>query len=155
MNPAWQRYFEAASGLTALTAQRAERVVKGLVRSGEAATDQVSDLVDDLINRQRKNRESVVALVRSETTRAVHAMGLATTEEVERLQRQVADLKREVSRLERESGGSARPRKKATKKAAKKTGAKKGTTRKTSGAKKATKKSGAKKSAAKRSTRRS
>jgi polyhydroxyalkanoate synthesis regulator phasin len=96
VNEAVNRYLEAASGLTNLTASKAESIVKQLVRSGEAASDQVSELVDDLMERRRKNRDAIAALVKSETTRAVRAMGLATGREVERLQKQVADLKREV-----------------------------------------------------------
>jgi polyhydroxyalkanoate synthesis regulator phasin len=101
VNKALQRYVDAASGLTTLTSGKAEQVVKGLVRSGEAAGDQAESMVRDLLDRQQRNRDAVVALVKSETTRAVRAMGLATGTEVERLQKQVADLKRELTRVER------------------------------------------------------
>lgn len=151
MNSALQKYIEAASGLTNLTASKAERIVKQLVRSGEAAGDQVGEMVDDLLSKQKQNRDAVGALVRSETTRAVHAMGMATSAEVERLQKQVAELRRELSRLEREA--AARPakatvRKGTAKKAAKKRSAKKST------AKKGTAKKGTKK-ATKKATRKS
>lgn len=122
MNSAVQRYIDAASGLTELTRSKAEQIVKQLVRSGEAAGDQVGELVEDLVERQRQNREAISSLVRNETTKAVRSMGLATNEEVERLQKQVADLKREVQHLEGAAGGAAAPAKKATaKKATKKT----------------------------------
>jgi polyhydroxyalkanoate synthesis regulator phasin len=134
VNPALQRYLDAASGLTTLTTAKAEQIAKQLVKSGEAAQDQMGELVDELLERQRHNREAIADLVKSETSRAVRVMGLATNSEVEELQRQVAELKREVKRLE--GGGTA---KKATKKATKKAGAKKAT--KKSGTKKASKKS--------------
>lgn len=150
MNSALQKYLEAASGLTNLTAAKAERIVKQLVRSGEAAGDQVGDMVDDLLSKQKQNRDAVASLVKSETTRAVHAMGMATSSEVERLQKQVAELRRELSRLERETG--AGPAKATTaKRATKKATAKKATKR---AAKKATKKATAKK-ATKRATKKS
>ena len=126
MNSSLQRYLDAVTGVTELTRSRAEQVVKQLVKSGEAAGDQVGDLVDDLLDRQRKNREAVAELVRNETVRAVHGMGLATTKEVDRLQKQVADLKRELGRVERDaasgagSTGSSAPAKKTAKKATKK-----------------------------------
>jgi polyhydroxyalkanoate synthesis regulator phasin len=82
VNKALQRYLDAASGITNLTTNKAEQVVKGLVRSGEAAGDQAETLVKDLLDRQQRNRDAVVALVKSETTRAVRAMGLATGTEV-------------------------------------------------------------------------
>jgi polyhydroxyalkanoate synthesis regulator phasin len=159
MNPAIQRYLEAASSFTTMTTAKAEKVVKQLVKSGEAAGDQVGELVDDLLERQRKNQEAVTSLVKSETSRAVKAMGVASSDEVARLHKQVADLKREVARMQ--EGGSGTPAtakktaKKAAKKAAKKSGKKsaaKKTAKKAAGkktAKKAAKKSTAKKTAKK------
>ena len=137
MNPALQRYVEAASGLTKLTAAKAESVVKGLVKSGEAASEHAQDLVEDLMDRQRRNREAVVSLVKAETKRTVRAMGLATSTEVERLQKQVADLKRQLAQVERDAAAAKkaaakRTAKKSTKKAAKKSTAKKATAKKTS-----------------------
>ncbi len=149
MNRAVQRYVEAASGLTTLTTAKAEQIAKQLVKSGEAAQDQMGELVDELLERQKKNREAVAALVKSETNRAVRAMGLATNKEVERLQRQVADLKREVKKVEGQAGTKAAKKstaKKATKKASKKSASKKST------AKKASKKAGTKKATAKKSS---
>jgi len=126
MNEALQRYIEAASGLTSVTKTKAEQIAKQLVRSGEAASDQAGELVDDLMERSRKNQEAVTALVKSETTRAIRAMGLASRSEVERLQKQVADLKREVATMSPAASGTAKKAakktaKKSTKKAAKKT----------------------------------
>ncbi|MEX0835188.1 MAG: hypothetical protein WD010_03795, partial [Nitriliruptor sp.] len=118
MNNALQRYLDAASGITNLTTNKAEQVVKGLVRSGETASDQAETMVRDLLERQQRNRDAVVALVKSETTRAVRAMGLATGTEVERLQKQVADLKRELTRVEREAAAAERTARTATKQAA-------------------------------------
>ncbi len=151
MNPALQRYVEAASGLTTLTTAKAEQIAKQLVKSGEAYQEQMNDLVEDLLERQRKNREAITDLVKSETNRAVRAMGLATNSEVERLQRQVAELKREVKQVEGKVGAARKKTaKKATKKGAKKA-TKKGTKKATKkGTKKATKK-GTKKAAKKSS----
>jgi polyhydroxyalkanoate synthesis regulator phasin len=133
MNKALQRYVEAASGLTNLTTHKAEQIAKQLVKSGEAATDNVGDIVEELLERQKKNREAMAALVKSETTRAVRAMGLATNTEVERLQKQVADLKRELSRVERERGSAKKTAKKSTAKKASKKAAKKSTAKKSTG----------------------
>lgn len=157
MNAAVQRYLDAASGLTELTRNKAEKIVKQLVSSGEAAGDQVGELVEDLVERQRQNREAISSLVRNETTKAVRSMGLATTEEVERLQKQVADLKRE---LQRAGGTVAAPAatttaKKTAAKATAKKSAKKTAARKTAAkttAKTTAKKTAAKKTAAKKTT---
>jgi polyhydroxyalkanoate synthesis regulator phasin len=150
VNSAVQRYLDAASGLTELTRSKAEQIVKQLVKSGEAAGDQVGELVEDLIERQRQNREAISSLVKNETTRVVHTMGLVTSEEVERLQKQVADLKREVTRLE--AGGASSPAAPAKKTAAKKTATKKATAKKTATKKATAKKATAKKTATKKTT---
>jgi TlyA family rRNA methyltransferase/putative hemolysin len=81
-------------------------------------------------------------------------MGLVTSEEVERLQKQVADLKREVSAAR---GGGARPggtreEDRAKKATAKKTAAKKAAAKKTTAKKATAKKATAKKTAAKKAT---
>jgi polyhydroxyalkanoate synthesis regulator phasin len=158
VNRALQRYLEAASGITNLTTAKAEQVVKGLVRSGEAAGDQAETLVRDLVDRQQRNRDAVVALVKAETTRAVRAMGLATGTEVERLQKQVADLKRELTRVERDtgttppSGASSAATSATTDGAATEEAPAKEATAKKATAKKATKKATAKKATAKKAT---
>lgn len=130
MNKALQRYLDAASGLTTLTSSKAEQIVKQMVNAGEAAGDQAGDLAKDLLERQQRNRDAVTALVKAETTRAVRAMGLATGTEVERLQKQIADLKRELTRVEREAADEERAAKKST---GKKATGKKATAKKTSG----------------------
>lgn len=153
MNKALQRYLEAATGLTNLTKAKAEQIAQQLVRQGEFASDNVGEVVDELLERQRKNREMITGLVKSETKRMVRAMGLATTAEVERLQKQVSDLEREVTRAEAKATAAATtPRataKKSTKKSTKKSAAKKPTK------KSAAKKSAGKKSAEKKSTKKS
>lgn len=137
------RYLEAASGLTTLTKGNAERIVKQLVKQGEAAAENATELVEDLLERQRTNREGVQAFVRSETLRAVKALGLATSDEVERLQKQVADLKRELAKAKRDAAG----------KGAAAASTKRGGAAKKSSAKKAAKTSTAKKSSTKKAAR--
>lgn len=99
-----QRYVDAIGGVTALTRANAERIVRQLVRQGEVASDQVSEVVQDLLDRSRQNREVVASLVTAEVQRVVRSMGLATGDEVLALRKQVADLKREVARLARQQG---------------------------------------------------
>ena len=101
-----QRYLEALSGVTALTRANAERVVRQLARQGEVASDQVGDVVQDLLERSRHNRGVLTALVTAEVQRVVRGMGLATNEEVVALRKQVADLKREVAQVSRRVEGT-------------------------------------------------
>ena len=111
MNRAWQRYLDAASGLSHMTQQRAERVVKALVKQGEVAAERAEKAVDELLKRSEQNREAIAALVRNETEKAVGRLGLARQRDVERLERKIAQLERQAT---------GAPAKKATKKAAKK-----------------------------------
>ncbi len=144
MNNAMQRYLEAASGIGNLTKSSAEKIVKQLVRQGEAATENASEMVDDLLERQRKNRDAIASIVKAETNRVVKSLGLASVKEVERLQKQVADLKRSLAEAEKVAKAADRKADKATgtktaKKATKKKPAKKSTRKKAT--KKAAKKS--------------
>lgn len=147
MNPALQRYLEAASGITSLTKARAEQIARQLAKQGEVASDNVGELVDDLMERQRRNRETVAALVRSETQRVVRAMGLATTSEVERLEQQVADLEQRLA-----TAGSAAKKSASKKSAAKRSASKKSTSKKSAAKRSTSKKSASKRSAAKKRT---
>lgn len=101
-----QRYLEALSGVTALTRSSAERTVRLLVRQGDVASDQVGQVVQGLLDRSRRNREVIGLLVAAEVQRVVRSMGLATSDEVLSLRKQVADLKREVAQVTRDRAAS-------------------------------------------------
>lgn len=98
------RYIEAATGLTKVTRETAEKVVRGLVEQGQTAARDPQELVEQLVERSQANRQALVGIVRSETKRAVKRMGLATQADVERLQRQVGDLRRNLRQTEAEAG---------------------------------------------------
>lgn len=102
------RYIEAATGLTKMTRDTAEKVVRSLVEQGQTAASDPQQLVEQLVERSQANRQALIGIVRSETKRAVKRMGLATQADLERLQRQVGDLRREVRGAE--TGGGAQER---------------------------------------------
>jgi polyhydroxyalkanoate synthesis regulator phasin len=127
VNKAWQRYIEAASGLTDMTQQRAERVVKSLVKQGEVAAERAEKAVDELLSRSEQNRKAFSGVVRSETEKAIGRLGVARQRDLDRLERRIAQLE------QRAAGGSAKKSaKKARKSSAKKTTAKKTTAKKSS-----------------------
>lgn len=105
MNDALNRYVQAATGFTQVTKDTAEKIVKNLIKQGETATKNPQELVEQLVERSQENREAMTALVRSETKRMVKRMGFATQTDVERLQRQVADLRRKLSAAEEQAAG--------------------------------------------------
>ena len=91
------RYLQAAAGLTAVTRSSAERIVQQLVATGELATAQMPEAVQDLISRSREQRELLTALVQQEIQRTIRTMGLATEDDLERLRQDLDDLRRQLA----------------------------------------------------------
>ncbi|MGH3441786.1 MAG: hypothetical protein ACRDUY_07030 [Nitriliruptorales bacterium] len=120
-----RRYVEAATGLTQVTKSAAERIVKNLVQQGAAAGNNPQELVEHLLERSRENREALMTTVRSETRRLVKSMGVASQDDVERLEDEVRELRRKLRESEAAKAAPKSTAKKATKKAAKKSTAKK------------------------------
>jgi polyhydroxyalkanoate synthesis regulator phasin len=56
--------IDAGVAFTQTTRQRAEEVVKDLVRTGEVSREQAVQHVEEFVGRSRKNTESVVSMVR-------------------------------------------------------------------------------------------
>jgi polyhydroxyalkanoate synthesis regulator phasin len=94
VNDALSRYIEAATGITKVTKSRAEQIVKNLKQGGGRNPQ---ELVEELLERSQDNRQALASMVRSESKKAVAAMGLATRADVERLERQLAELRRAVA----------------------------------------------------------
>lgn len=124
-NPLIKRYLDAGMAFTQLTQNRAEGIVKELVKAGEVQASKTQDLVAQLIERNRKNTEKLLETIRKEVRDQVAALGLATKDDIARLEKKIA--------------GGTSPAKKST--------AKKATKKKSAAKKATTKKSAAKKSA--------
>jgi polyhydroxyalkanoate synthesis regulator phasin len=80
------------SGVAELTRNRAERLVKDLVSSGDVPHGQAGSLVREILKRSTENRRELVAFVRGEIENQVQNLGLASRRDVERLERKVARL---------------------------------------------------------------
>jgi polyhydroxyalkanoate synthesis regulator phasin len=113
-NPPIKRFLDAGVQFTEMTQSRAEAIVKDLVKAGEVQAEQAQKFVDDLVARSRKNSERLREAVRKEVQNQVSNLGLATKEDIARIEKKIA--------------ASAKPAKKATKK---KKAAKKKATKKT------------------------
>jgi polyhydroxyalkanoate synthesis regulator phasin len=113
----FRRYLEAGIEFTQLTQRKAEALVRDLVKSGEVQAEQAQSMVNDLVERSRKNSDRLLEQVRAEIRRQFKALGVATKDDIARLERRINDVK---------TAGSA-PAKKA---AARKTTAKKSTAKK-------------------------
>ena len=115
-----KRYLDAGLAFTQMTQQRAEAIVKDLVKSGEVQAEQATQRRNELLDRSRQNTEKLMEAIRREVREQVRSLGLATQSDINALRREIAGVK----------GGAAKkaPAKKAP---AKKTAAKKAPAKKT------------------------
>lgn len=93
-----QRYLDAGIAFTEMSRAKAEEFVKDLVKAGEIRQKEAQSRVDELVERSRKNTEQLlersrknteqwVETVRSEITAQLSTLGLATKEDIARLER--------------------------------------------------------------------
>jgi polyhydroxyalkanoate synthesis regulator phasin len=126
-----------------LVLNRAEKLVRELVREGEVQREAASGLVRDLMERTKDDRDEVTRALRAEIQNQTAQLGIASAREVERLEEALDGLTDRVARLEAQfdvasrtpagNQGEKTTRKKASgKKASRKTTTRKKTTRKAS-----------------------
>ncbi len=97
MTDAWQAYIDLALGVTETSRKRATKVVKQLVGKGNATSNQLQTMAEDLVNTGLANREAMVRLIRFELDRTLGRVGLATAEEVAELTGRVRDLEQQLT----------------------------------------------------------
>jgi polyhydroxyalkanoate synthesis regulator phasin len=98
---ALRTYRSLASGLADVTRQRARSATRALHEQGGLRADQVGAVAEDLRAQGRANRDAVTALVRYEVDRALTRMGLASADDVARLDARLRVLE---ARLREQSG---------------------------------------------------
>jgi polyhydroxyalkanoate synthesis regulator phasin len=141
-NDLLKRLLDAGMTFTAMTQARAEDLIRDLVRAGEVQAEQAQSVIDELLDRSRRNSERLIDAVRAEIRQQMASLGLATKNDVERLERRIAEVSaargtrkattkkastRRSTKATREAGGRASTAKKAP---AKKAPARKATARK-------------------------
>ncbi len=96
---------------------RTQRIVGDLAKRGESRAKNLQKAARDLAERSARNRREVVSLVQKEIRRQIKGLGLATRDEVDRLQRRVRELEK-TSTSRRAAGGArgTRPSKTSAKK---------------------------------------
>ena len=93
-----EQYLQALASLSDLTRAQAERVAALLAKQGEVQSAQVGRVAEDLLRRTQKNREIMSRLVQREVKRQLGVLGMATRDEVARLQQRVRALEQELER---------------------------------------------------------
>jgi polyhydroxyalkanoate synthesis regulator phasin len=89
-NDMLRRYLDAGMAFTQLTRARAEAIVKDLVKAGELQREQTQDRVEELLDRSRKNTDQLLDVVRKEIRQQLSALGVATKDDIARLERKIA-----------------------------------------------------------------
>lgn len=86
----FRRSFEAGTAFLDMTRERAEALVKELVKAGEVKKGKASKLIDEVLERSRRGTEELVQIIRREIGEQVSALGLATKEDLADLERRMA-----------------------------------------------------------------
>ena len=89
----FKRYLEIGASILGMSRERAESIVKDLVASGEVARNQATKAADWLVERGRAGTEELSEMVRREIRQQVTTLGLATKDDVARLEAQIEALK--------------------------------------------------------------
>jgi polyhydroxyalkanoate synthesis regulator phasin len=89
----FKRYLEIGASVLGMTRERAESIVRDLVASGEVAKGQATKAADWLVERGRTGSEEMAELVRREIRQQVTALGLATRDDIARLEAEIAELR--------------------------------------------------------------
>jgi polyhydroxyalkanoate synthesis regulator phasin len=145
-NDLLKRLLDAGMTFTAMTQARAEDLIRDLVRAGEVQAEQAQSVIDELVDRSRRNSERLIDAVRAEIRQQMASLGLATTGDVERLERKIADISAA------QGARKATTRKAAARRATTKTTARKAGGRTAGGRTAGAKKAGAKKASAKKAS---
>ena len=109
MPSAREQYLQALVSLSDLTRTQAERVAARLAKQGEVQSAQVGRVAEDLMRRTQKNRETMSRLVQREVKRQLGVLGMATRDEVARLQQRVRALEQELERASRTQPPTSAP----------------------------------------------
>jgi polyhydroxyalkanoate synthesis regulator phasin len=88
-NDAWRRYLDTGAAFVSLTRDRAESIVKDLVKTGELQQERAQKAVDELLERSRKNTDDVAKIVRKEIQNQLSSLGLATKADIARLEAKI------------------------------------------------------------------
>ncbi|MDQ3752345.1 MAG: hypothetical protein M3333_05595 [Actinomycetota bacterium] len=95
-----RRWATVGSGVAELVLNRAEKLVKELVHEGAVQREAASELVRDLMERTKEDRDEVTRALRVEIQNQTAQLGIASARQVERLEEVVVRLTERVDRLE-------------------------------------------------------
>ncbi len=78
--------------MTEVSRERAEKIIGDLARRGETRTKDIQKAARDLADRSARNQRDLARLIQKEIKRQIETLGLATRDDVGRLQRRMKEL---------------------------------------------------------------
>ena len=96
--PDWRRALETGMQFTELRRSQARAIVADLVAQGHVAREQMSSAIEEVVEMSRRRREELGKIVQAEVQRQLRALGLATKADLDRLERRLAKVNREVKK---------------------------------------------------------
>ncbi|HUR23036.1 MAG TPA: hypothetical protein VMZ73_04105 [Acidimicrobiales bacterium] len=85
-----KRYIDAGMAFTQMTRDRAEAVVRELVKAGEIQRENAQERVEELVERGRKGSDALIEMVRKEVARQLAGLGVATKQDLAELEERLA-----------------------------------------------------------------
>src|SRR3954467_1287544 len=88
-NDSLKRYLDAGMAFTQMTRDRAEAIIKDLVKAGEIPRKRANENIEELLERSRKNTEALVALIQEQVKDQLGSLGIATKDDIARLEAKI------------------------------------------------------------------
>jgi polyhydroxyalkanoate synthesis regulator phasin len=123
--PDWNKYLDAGVEFVAMTRTQARKRAQELVSQGQLTQQQVQGFVDDLVDESRKRTDVLLDVVRKEIQRQVKTLGIATKDDLAKLESKLAKAPKAAKPASKKSGAKKKSTAKATKSKSTKSPAKK------------------------------
>lgn len=103
----WKQVVEASMQAREMTRAQAQRLVKQLVREGQVAEEKAKGYVDELVERSRRRTDDLRTMIQREIRSQLSSLGLATKDDLARLEEKLAKSSG-ASTAGKRSGGASR-----------------------------------------------
>ncbi|MBN1170850.1 MAG: histone H1-like repetitive region-containing protein, partial [Micromonosporaceae bacterium] len=102
---AWRAYLELALGMTEASRKKAKKTVKELMGKSPITPEQLQAMAEDLVTMGLGNREAITRMIRAELDRALLRVGLASGEEITRLETRIRELEEQLAKYVKSEQG--------------------------------------------------
>lgn len=82
-------------GAITVTKEKVEEIVDELIKKGELAKDERSKAIQDLLNKGKEQEKILSAKISEEVQKAINKIGLATKDDLAKLEKKIQNLKKE------------------------------------------------------------